>query len=99
MKDYMEMHQERENAPSVQCPFWFVLFISRGVAVLLSYNSPALIKHERNLPRHMQQVHGHCKNHLLRVSTILLTPHAQRLPLPRQRNVIDSLGRRRFTRQ
>ena len=101
MKDYRKTHQERENMPSVQCPSWSVLFISRSVEALLTvvrYNSPAQIKHARNLPRHMHQVHGHCKDHFLRVLTILLT-HAQRLPLPRQRNVIGSLGRMHFTRQ
>lgn len=100
MKDYRKTHQERENKPSVQCRSWSVVFISRGVAALLTavrYNSPASIKHARNLPRHMQQVHGHCKDHSLGVSTISLTLHTQRLPLPHQRNVRGSSGRRRFT--
>ena len=71
MKDYRKTHQERENKPSVQCPSWYVLFLFHCVAALLivvRYNSAAAIKHARNLPRHMQQVHNHCKDHSLRVS-------------------------------
>jgi hypothetical protein len=76
MKDYRKTHQERENMPSVQCRSWSVFFISSSVAALLTvvcYNSPASIKHARNLPRHMEQVHGHSKDHFLRVSIISLT--------------------------
>ena len=35
---------------------------------MIRYNSDAAIKHERNLRRHMQQVHGHRKDQLLGVS-------------------------------
>ena len=71
MKDYRKTHQERENKPGVRCHSWSVLFKFHGVAALLivaCYNSSAAIKHARNLPRHMQQVHGQCKDHFFRVS-------------------------------
>ena len=39
-----------------------------ALLIVVRYNSSAAIKHARNLPRHMHQVHGYREDHSLRVS-------------------------------
>ena len=39
-----------------------------ALLIVVRYNSSAAIKHARNLPRHMHQVHGYRKDHFLGVS-------------------------------
>jgi hypothetical protein len=97
MKDYRRRTKSVRtsracNALLVRCSF----LVACGLLTLLRCNSSAAIKHARNLPRHMLQVHGHCKGHFLRVSRIPLTPHCQSLS---PGNVTGLWGRRRFTGQ
>jgi hypothetical protein len=75
------------------------LFLAGAATVadrMMRFNSSAAIKHERNLPGIWQQVHGQCKDLFLRALRILLTPRAQRLPLPTQsvpQNVGGKVGK------